>query len=160
MVEAFELLGLRWRQFTDEVLRAAARQCLPPVRALYHALQWHAAPTWAVHPAGLAYRGKTIGSAPSWRAVIRRDPCGYCGGPGGTIDHVIARAAGGPDDSRNTAGACRACNTAKADRPLLVFLVARRAAMPPDPVPGAPRPWTSRQLRRKGTSLRAARRTA
>lgn len=59
------------------------------------------------------------------RDELRSDPCPYCGGTGGTIDHVEPRARGGADDARNRVGACRTCNNLKADTPLLVFLVRR-----------------------------------
>lgn len=31
---------------------------------------------------------------PPWAPVLRRDPCSYCGGPGGTVDHIVPQAAG------------------------------------------------------------------
>lgn len=60
--------------------------------------------------------------------------CAYCTneikiGPGktrlderATIDHVVARANGGPDIFENTVAACQPCNVAKADLPLETFL--------------------------------------
>lgn len=66
--------------------------------------------------------------------IVRRDPCSYCGAhddfwrDGIGADHVIPRIADGPLDPMNVTGCCRACNSAKRDRPLLVFLFERVAA--------------------------------
>jgi predicted nucleic acid-binding Zn ribbon protein len=60
-------------------------------------------------------------------ALLRCDPCAYCGGPGGGVDHIDSLAGGGLDDLENLTGACVACNSSKRDRPLLVWLLARRA---------------------------------
>ena len=62
-------------------------------------------------------------AAEAWRTVIRRDVCAYCGGPGGTIDHIISQAMGGsPKSIRNWTGACAACNGRRGSRGLLYFL--------------------------------------
>lgn len=65
------------------------------------------------------------GHTPRWRNVLRADPCAYCGGPGGTIDHIVATATEGENALENLTGACPKCNVAKADRPLLSFLLDR-----------------------------------
>lgn len=62
---------------------------------------------------------------PSWRRVLRRDPCSYCGTrPSGTIDHITPRADGAPQQHRisNSAGACSSCNQAKGSMSLLGYL--------------------------------------
>jgi 5-methylcytosine-specific restriction endonuclease McrA len=56
---------------------------------------------------------------------LRVDPCAWCGGPGGTIDHITARARGGTHSPDNLTGACAACNEAKGLWPLLVFMLLR-----------------------------------
>lgn len=40
-------------------------------------------------------------------------PCAYCGGPGGSIDHIVPLARGGTNDRSNLASACIPCNSAK-----------------------------------------------
>jgi hypothetical protein len=55
----------------------------------------------------------------------RLDPCAYCGGPGGTIDHTVPLAAGAAPTVGNLTGACPACNEAKGRWPLLPFLLLR-----------------------------------
>lgn len=55
-------------------------------------------------------------------AVLLRDPCSYCGGPGGTIDHIIPVAAGGTNHWSNLTSACMSCNSSKNDLGLLAFL--------------------------------------
>lgn len=57
--------------------------------------------------------------------IIKQDPCSYCGGPGGTRDHVIPTAAGGPNRWENYTGACLSCNVGKNDKPLLTYLLDR-----------------------------------
>ena len=70
----------------------------------------------------------------AWLALIRRDPCSYCGrrGPAGTVDHVeprcrSARGLGSPHGWINTVGSCTGCNGSKRDLALLVFLARRRS---------------------------------
>lgn len=58
--------------------------------------------------------------------VLRRDPCAYCGGEGGSVDHVVPVMLGGVNDESNLTGCCERCNTEKSSRTLLMFL-ARRA---------------------------------
>jgi 5-methylcytosine-specific restriction endonuclease McrA len=69
----------------------------------------------------------------AWQALLRRDPCSYCGarGEAGTVDHVdprsrSARGIGTVHGWINTVGACARCNGAKRDLGLLVFLFRRR----------------------------------
>jgi hypothetical protein len=69
----------------------------------------------------------------AWQALLRRDPCSYCGarGEAGTVDHVdprsrSARGIGTVHGWINTVGACARCNGAKR-RP--------RAARVPVPAP-------------------------
>lgn len=56
--------------------------------------------------------------------------CSYCGRhlPGKlTEDHVVPRAAGGPDTLENIVQACHKCNGAKGNKSLLMFLWGRAA---------------------------------
>ena len=65
----------------------------------------------------------SLQAAREWRNILRRDPCAYCGGAGGTIDHITPRALGGSKDSiRNWTGACLQCNLKRGPRGLLYFL--------------------------------------
>jgi hypothetical protein len=57
--------------------------------------------------------------------IIRRDPCSYCGGPGGTRDHIVPMSDEGPNHWSNYTGACQSCNLSKSDKPLLTFLLDR-----------------------------------
>ena len=62
-------------------------------------------------------------AAEAWKNIIRADVCAYCGGPGGTIDHIISRAMGGsPKSIRNWTGACAGCNGRRGSRGVLYFL--------------------------------------
>ncbi len=63
----------------------------------------------------------------AWLRLLRADPWTYCGGPGGTVDHVeprsrTARGVGSAHSWLNVVGACAGCNGAKRDRSLLTFL--------------------------------------
>jgi 5-methylcytosine-specific restriction endonuclease McrA len=60
-------------------------------------------------------------------AVIRLDPCVYCGGPTDTVDHIRPVSLGGPNHWTNLAPACRPCNSGKKDRRLLSYLLAKSA---------------------------------
>jgi 5-methylcytosine-specific restriction endonuclease McrA len=57
---------------------------------------------------------------PSWsRArLLERDGgvCGYCGGVGDTVDHVVPVCRGGGSGWLNTVAACRKCNHRKGSR--------------------------------------------
>lgn len=55
-------------------------------------------------------------------AFLRCDPCAYCGGPGGAIDHIVP-GRGGTHGADNLTGACQRCNEAKGRWPLLAFLL-------------------------------------
>ena len=57
---------------------------------------------------------------------IKHDPCAYCGGPANTRDHVIPKGMGGGNlGYQNVVMACRKCNQAKGNKPLLRFLLKR-----------------------------------
>ena len=58
-----------------------------------------------------------------YAAIIAYDPCSYCGRPADTIDHVVPLIAGGGHEPMNLTAACRSCNCAKRDKPLLAFLI-------------------------------------
>lgn len=45
-----------------------------------------------------------------WAQAMRLLPCLYCGGPGGTVDHVIPEAKGGESLPSNCVPACEQCN--------------------------------------------------
>lgn len=55
-------------------------------------------------------------------ALLRGDPCCYCSAPTEHIDHIVPRAVGGDNDWTNLTASCARCNSAKKDKPLLVFL--------------------------------------
>lgn len=45
-----------------------------------------------------------------WAREMRLAPCHYCGGVGGTIDHIIPRSDGGRMIRENCVPACQPCN--------------------------------------------------
>lgn len=58
----------------------------------------------------------SIGNAPSYKEIVRRDPCSYCFDSGGTVDHIIPRAfLRGSERGHwtNLTGACESCNRRK-----------------------------------------------
>jgi hypothetical protein len=57
------------------------------------------------------------------RALLRGDPCAYCGAKCEQLDHITPRARGGGDLVDNLTAACAPCNRRKRTRPLLHFLV-------------------------------------
>jgi hypothetical protein len=109
--------------------RRLAAVVLAYVQVLAHWLARVAAPTWRWAANGrLFYRGVELTARPleRWSDVVKRDPCAYCGGRSDTEEHVIPRSKGGSNQATNIVGACRACNAAKKDQPLLQFLIIRR----------------------------------
>lgn len=60
-----------------------------------------------------------------YTSIIRRDPCVYCGGPAGTVDHIRPINSAGADLWVNMAGACHSCNSQKNDKELLHYLLWR-----------------------------------
>ena len=56
---------------------------------------------------------------------LLKDPCAYCGGRAGQVDHIVSLAAGGDNSLENLTAACRSCNSEKRDNPLLIFLLKR-----------------------------------
>jgi hypothetical protein len=54
--------------------------------------------------------------------VLRHDPCAYCGGPAGHIDHIEPRAFGGANHWGKYTAACQSCNASKGDKSLVGFL--------------------------------------
>ncbi len=102
-------------------------------------------------PSGSPLRADGQSHYEAWQALLRRDPCSYCGAAGGsgTVDHVDprsrpARGVGSVHGWINTVGACARCNGLKRDLGLLAFLHRRRwsnAAMrPAEPVRKVSRP--------------------
>lgn len=47
------------------------------------------------------------------RTRRRAKPCHYCGGTGGTDDHIVAKSLGGPDSDDNLVSSCARCNQRK-----------------------------------------------
>lgn len=104
-------------------------------------------------PSGPTLRADGQSHYEAWQALVRRDPCSYCGatGPAGTVDHVdprsrVARGIGTAHGWINTVGACARCNGAKRDTLLLAFLHRRR--WQGRSCPGEPARATRRVVRR------------
>lgn len=55
--------------------------------------------------------------------VIRRDPCVWCGGPGGTMEHIMPKSQGGSKAWFNAAGACKLCNNRRKVMTVLDFFL-------------------------------------
>lgn len=60
-----------------------------------------------------------------FKAMVQRDPCAYCGGPGSDHDHIVGLRAGGEDGWENFTGACKRCNASKREQPLLLWMLTR-----------------------------------
>lgn len=80
----------------------------------------------------VARMAKRRPSEQRWVDVIRCDPCSWCGGRGGTVEHVTPRSRGGPKEHRahNSAGACSRCNNERANVTVLEYLLRRRHGAP------------------------------
>jgi DNA-binding XRE family transcriptional regulator len=64
-------------------------------------------------------------------ALLRCDPCAYCGAPMEEIDHIAPRARGGEDNESNLTASCARCNQSKGARSLLEFLLKRNRPLTP-----------------------------
>lgn len=58
-----------------------------------------------------------------YMAILRNDPCSYCGGPAGAVDHIEPLRHGGVGGWDNTTAACTSCNSSKGTTTLLSFLL-------------------------------------
>jgi hypothetical protein len=58
--------------------------------------------------------------------ILRNDPCSYCGGVAGQVDHIQAVTEGGSNEWTNLTASCRSCNGQKWTKPLLMFLLESR----------------------------------
>lgn len=56
--------------------------------------------------------------------------CAYCGQPADTLDHVVARSAGGLTVAENLVPACRCCNWAKSNTDWREWFAAQRFHCP------------------------------
>lgn len=66
-------------------------------------------------------------SSVAYAEILRNDPCSYCGGPAGHIDHIVPVSDGGGNGWENLAAACISCNSRKRTKTLLHFLVGEAA---------------------------------
>ena len=58
-------------------------------------------------------------------AILKQDPCSYCGRETTTGDHIVPLASGGDHHWSNLTAACGPCNSSKRDIPLLIHLLRR-----------------------------------
>jgi 5-methylcytosine-specific restriction endonuclease McrA len=61
-------------------------------------------------------------TAKEYAVALLRDPCAYCGGLAGQIDHIDPLKLGGDSHWSNLTAACQSCNYSKRDKPMLVYL--------------------------------------
>jgi 5-methylcytosine-specific restriction endonuclease McrA len=54
-----------------------------------------------------------------YEAILRRDPCAYCGAAASQVDHIDPVVRGGENRWPNLTAACRHCNRQKSDKRLL-----------------------------------------
>ena len=60
-----------------------------------------------------------------WRHRLRTEPCSYCGGDGGTLDHIVPSSRRGQTHWSNITAACCSCNMHRGIMSPMVFLVTR-----------------------------------
>jgi len=75
-------------------------------------------------------RQNTLSTADKiFKGVVKHDPCGFCGSEKLhdqiAVDHIQPLNASGHDGWDNYAAACRTCNAAKGNKPLLLFMAER-----------------------------------
>lgn len=131
-----------WRAANPDKMRSYSRAQYhrDPKKAQAAAMAWRAKNPEASDALSLRYRQSKGGRlAAARKAALRRgvvtdewtddyitmlldDPCSYCGGVGGTIDHIVPIKAGGTSEWDNLTAACRSCNASKRDITLIGFL--------------------------------------
>ena len=67
--------------------------------------------------------GALTESGAEYAEVLFGDPCSYCGGSAGEIDHIHPIARGGTGEVMNLTSSCRTCNARKYTKSLLHFLL-------------------------------------
>ncbi len=70
-------------------------------------------------------RARSVGGGVAeveYAAMLRGDPCSYCGGAAGEVDHIEPVAEGGANRWENLTAACKSCNSRKRTRSVLTFL--------------------------------------
>lgn len=127
-----ELKSASYRRNAGQI--NADRYAKDPVAAKAAAKQWRAdnperareLARAAASRARARRRGATVGEDfDAYVALLAGDPCSYCADTGTTVDHIVALNAGGEHAASNATAACKSCNSAKMDRPLLLFLLRR-----------------------------------
>lgn len=79
-----------------------------------------------IRRAAKAKLSQATGETAEYVAIIRLDPCVYCGAPMKHVDHIVPFADGGPTDWTNLAPACAGCNYRKSRTSLLLFLLSEK----------------------------------
>lgn len=115
-----------WRKRNREKLREASRER----RRLYRERNpelWAAARA-AQRARRRAKEGTLTAADVEYVAVLRGDPCSYCGADGpSSVDHIEPLHHGGTVDWANLTAACMSCNSSKRTADLLSFLLRKRA---------------------------------
>lgn len=115
----------RERLAADSLERYYRRMAEDPAAVRAERVRWTQSDKGQVQNRLAAHRRRGARATPEAKAfapVLLADPCSYCGGPGGELDHIFPIVLGGDGSVGNLAGACRSCNARKNDRPLLAFL--------------------------------------
>jgi hypothetical protein len=113
------------RQALDAARRLLV--CLPSDSAANDA-NWEQGCFWPGLPAGRASRPRPVSRRR--REIFTRcgSRCHYCRAPLSLdgrwhVEHMVPRALGGADNSRNLVAACAPCNLSKSDRTALEFVI-------------------------------------
>ncbi len=107
----------RWRKYGDPLAGG-------PVRAVRGTgpTKWEKDQVRRLAKAKLS---QVTGETAEYVAIIKGDPCAYCGAPMEHVDHIVPFSAGGPTDWENLAPACARCNHRKSNKSLVFFLLER-----------------------------------
>lgn len=84
-------------------------------------VRWAEDPKKSVAPKKRRSGSKGKAASARWEIEMRAERCHYCGGPGGTIDHIIPRSKGGPNTASNCVPACGPCNNFRGVQPYDAF---------------------------------------
>jgi 5-methylcytosine-specific restriction endonuclease McrA len=106
-----------WAQNNPERIKANRARARAKNPALYR--------SYSFERRGLLKSTKNFSITKKELARLYYLPCFYCGGPGGTIDHVIPLKKGGIHGIGNLVPCCQSCNSSKRDKFVMEWRLAK-----------------------------------
>lgn len=106
---ALKVLQARRRDL-DELLAAGLLETAPGGYQIHDYSQWNETRASVL---GARRAARLRADARATHPGLLLQSCAYCGGDGGTIDHIVPISRGGDNSPENLAASCRRCNSRK-----------------------------------------------